>query len=154
MPISVRLILKKGDEQVAISNSVAILRGKFQQSIGLPFADILPESEIEKVLKEEGITDRKRLFCPIVTLWAWLSQVLAPDKSCKKAVSRVISYLVAEGMTPPSTDNSGYCKARQRLPERLIENYKWYNTPGVGRQPGCCFPITHTKRFSNFEFNL
>jgi len=74
---------------MTIGNQVAILRGKFAQSIGLPFAEILTESEIEQALEDEGITYRKRLFCPIVTLWAWISQVLDADKSCKKAVSRI-----------------------------------------------------------------
>jgi len=105
---------------MTIGNPVAILRQKFAQSIGLPFADVLSESDIESALEDEGVTYRKRLFCPIVTLWAWISQVLDKDKSCKKAVSRVISYLVAEGMTPPSTDTGAYCKARARLKERML----------------------------------
>ncbi len=100
---------------MTIGNRVAILRQKFQQSIGLPFAEILCESEIEQALHDEGIIYRKRLFCPIVTLWAWISQVLEKDKSCKKAVSRIVSYLVASGLNPPSTDTGGYCKARARL---------------------------------------
>ena len=105
---------------MTIGNRVAILRYKFAQSIGLSFAEILTESEIEQALQDEGVTYRKRLFCPIVTLWAWISQVLDKDKSCKNALSRVISYVVAEGQTPPSTDTGGYCKARKRLPERLL----------------------------------
>ena len=102
---------------MTLGNGVAILRQKFADSIGLPFAEILCESEIEQALQDEGITYRKRLFCPIVTLWAWTSQVLDLDISCKNALSRVISYVVAEGQTPPSTDNSGYCKARKRIKE-------------------------------------
>ena len=105
---------------MTIGNRVAILRYKFAQSIGLPFGEILTESEIEQALQDEGVTYRKRLFCQIVTLWAWISQVLDKDKSCKNALSRVISYVVAEGQTPPSTDTGGYCKARKRLPERLL----------------------------------
>ena len=105
---------------MTIGNRVAILREKFAQSIGLPFAEILTESEIEQALEDEGVTYRKRLFCPIVTLWAWISQVLDADKSCKKAVSRVVSYLVASGQNPPSTDTGGYCKARARLKERML----------------------------------
>ncbi len=61
-----------------IGNRVAILRQKFAQSIGLPFAEILTESEIEQALQDEGVTYRKRLFCPIVTLWAWTSRVRTP----------------------------------------------------------------------------
>ena len=105
---------------MTIGNRVAILREKFAQSIGLPFAEILTESEIEQSLEDEGVTYRKRLFCPIVTLWAWISQVLDKDKSCKNALSRLISYLVASGQPVPSTDTGGYCKARKRLPERLL----------------------------------
>ena len=105
---------------MTIGNRVAILREKFAQSIGLPFAEILTESEIEQALQDEGVTYRKRLFCPIVTLWAWISQVLEKDKSCKKAVSRIVSYLVASGLNPPSTDTGGYCKARARLKERML----------------------------------
>ena len=33
-----------------IGHRVAILREKFQQSIGLPFTEILPQSQIEKAL--------------------------------------------------------------------------------------------------------
>ena len=105
---------------MTIGNRVAILREKFAQSIGLPFAEILPESEIEQALQDEGVAYRKRLFCPIVTLWAWISQVLDKDKSCKNALSRLISYLVASGQPVPSTDTSAYCKARKRIRERLL----------------------------------
>ena len=42
-----------------IGNRVAILRQKFAQSIGLPFAEILTESEIEQALQDEGVTYRK-----------------------------------------------------------------------------------------------
>ncbi len=108
---------------MTVGNCVAMLRQKFVASIGLPFAEILSESDIELSLEDEGITYRKRLFCPIITLWAWTSQVLDKDKSCKNALSRVISYLVAEGQAPPTTDNSGYCKARQRIKEEFLSYF-------------------------------
>ena len=120
---------------MTIGNPVAILREKFAQSIGLPFADVLCESDIESALEDEGVTYRKRLFCPIVTLWAWLSQVLDKDKSCKNALSRVISYLVAEGQTLPSTDNSGYCKARKRLTECLLVRFMRKSGKHLHEQP-------------------
>ena len=63
---------------MTVGNCVAILRQKFVASIGLPFAEILSESEIEQALEDEGITYRKRLFCPIVPLWAWTSRVRTP----------------------------------------------------------------------------
>lgn len=104
-----------------VPNRVKILKDKFTQSLGLPFQELLPESEIQKIIDELQIKYRCRLFDPFVTLWAFLSQVLDVDKSCHNAVSRVIAYLVNEGVEIPSTDTSGYCQARARLPEKLLE---------------------------------
>jgi hypothetical protein len=100
---------------------VKILKEKFSTSWGLPFEELLPESAIEQVIEELKIKYRRRLFDPIVTLWAFLSQVLDVDKSCHNATSRVISYLVGESQEIPSTDTSAYCQARSRLPEKLLE---------------------------------
>lgn len=104
-----------------VPNRVKILKDKFTQSLGLPFQELLPESEIQKIIEELQIKYRCRLFDPFVTLWAFLSQVLDVDKSCHNAVSRVIAYLVNEGGKIPSTDSSAYCQARSRLPEKLLE---------------------------------
>ncbi len=103
-----------------MTNRVKILKEKFKQSLGLPFQNLLPETEIQKVLDELKIKYRQRLFDPFVTLWAFLSQVLESDKSCHNVVSRVISYLVDEKVELPSTDSSAYCQARSRLPEELL----------------------------------
>jgi hypothetical protein len=56
----------------------------------------LPESTIIEILKAEKIEYRDRLFNPIVTLWAFLSQVLDSDKSCSNAVSRIVTGCVAK----------------------------------------------------------
>lgn len=58
-----------------------ILKQQFQLSLGLPWNNILPESRFEELLEEEEISDRTRVYTPIVTLWAMLYQVLSPDKS-------------------------------------------------------------------------
>ena len=55
---------------------------------------------------------------PMVTLWAFLSQVLCPDHSCRAAVARLIATLTARGQAPCSPETGPYCKARQRLPGR------------------------------------
>lgn len=107
-------------KRFSVGSSVAILREKLANSIGLPFAGLLNESFLESVLAEEKTKYRKRLFCPMVTLWAWLSQVLDSDKSCKNVVSRMISYLIAAGKEPPSTNTSAYCQGRARLRESLL----------------------------------
>jgi len=51
----------------------------------------------------------------MVTLWAWLCQVVDADKSCKNALSRVIAYWVSQGQAAPSTRTAAYCQARKRL---------------------------------------
>jgi hypothetical protein len=106
---------------------VQILKDKFMITVGLPFKDLLPETLIIQILNELGHKYKSRLFDPIVTLWAFLSQVLDVDKSCHNAVSRVIAYLVGEGVELPSTSTSAYCQARIRLPEKLLEKL-FYHT--------------------------
>ena len=104
-----------------MTNRVTILKDKFNQSLGLPFKELLPESVIGQALWELKIKYKRRLFDPFVTLWAFLSQVLDTDKSCHNAVSRIIAYLSSEGGEIPSTDTSAYCQARSRLPENFLE---------------------------------
>lgn len=100
---------------------VQILKDKFNQSLGLPFRELLPEFTIGQALEELNIKYKRRLFDPFITLWAFLSQVLDADKSCHNAVSKIIAYLTGEGVEIPSTDTSAYCQARLRLPEELLE---------------------------------
>ncbi|AVZ31725.1 IS4 family transposase [Nodularia spumigena] len=113
-----------------ISKSVKILKQKFTHSLGLPIHQLLPSEVIQEELAQLNIKYRQRLFDPICTLWAFLSQVLDVDKSCHNAVSRVIAYLVGSGVELPSTDTSAYCQARQRLPEELIQ--KLFGKVAVG----------------------
>ena len=102
------------------SENVSILRDKLSNSVGLPFGEVLSEATIEQVLKDAGMSYRKRLFCPIVTIWTWVCQVLSKDKSCKNAVSNVISHLSSSDVEPPSTRTGAYCKARKRLKESVL----------------------------------
>lgn len=74
-------------------NRAEILKQKFSQSLGLPFRKLLPESEIEQVLVEEKVQYRNCVFTPAVTLWAFLSQVLEPDKS-REQCCQSCDYLV------------------------------------------------------------
>ena len=94
---------------------VAALRRCFFDSIGQPVAPLLSEEVLQETLQMEKVSYRKRLFCPMVTLWAWLSQILDRDKSCKNALSRIIAYLVSAGQAVPWTHTAAYCRARKRL---------------------------------------
>lgn len=110
-----------------IGHSVKQLRQKFSHSVGLPIRDALPASAIEGVLHAEGITYRRCLLDPVVTIWAFLSQVLDTDRCCRKALSRVWAYLAEAdpetvGFDPEEeADTGAYCKARQRLSEAVLQ---------------------------------
>ena len=94
---------------------VTILKEKLSNSIGFPLSDILTETMIQQALKDEQMTYRERLYTPTITLWTWICQVLNKDKSCKNAVSIIISYVTAHKEKTPSPDIGAYCKARKRL---------------------------------------
>jgi hypothetical protein len=88
---------------------------------GLPFRELLDENRLIATLQAAGIKFRDRVYNPMVTLCAFLSQVMASDNpSCENAVSRVLVDRVRRGLKACSTDSSSYCTARQRLPEEVV----------------------------------
>jgi putative transposase len=98
--------------------------GPFLLDEGLPFASVLPAAVVEQAFVDEGVhfgTRENTVFTPTVTLWAWLSQVLEKDKSCRGAVTRVLSLRVADGHAPCSEDTAAYCRARAKLPAAVLE---------------------------------
>ncbi len=86
----------------------------------LPYQDLLDGDLVESALAEEPFEFRVRTYTPLITLWTFLTQVLDPDHSCRKAVSSLIAFLVARGEAPVSPDTGNYCKARKRLPLSFI----------------------------------
>lgn len=100
----------------------------FSRHEGLPFADLLSESVINKIAEEVGVDVAKEeedgiLYTTPVTLWAFLSQMLFKDeqRSCVAAVARVITLCIALNREPPSPDTGTYCRARARLPVALVQ---------------------------------
>ena len=93
-----------------------VLRSFLQHS-GLPFAEALSEETIQQAFADEGVNfaqDKKDVYTPALTLWAFLSQVLfkGEQRSCLAAVSRVVVLLVALGREPCSGNTGAYCRAR------------------------------------------
>ena len=86
----------------------------------LCFKRLLPKNQIEAAIERHQIHFRERLYTPLVTIWTFLYQVLAPDQSCRAAVARLLAYLCVGGHNPGSPKTDPYCKARQRLPEELV----------------------------------
>jgi putative transposase len=91
---------------------------------GLPFANVLSTAFVAQVLANEDVVfgdTEQSVFTAAVTLWAWLSQVLETDKSCRAAVSRVLAMRVAGGLEPCSQDTAAYCRARAKLPASALK---------------------------------
>ena len=104
-----------------MSNRAKILKQKFNQSLGLPLEKLMPSARLDEILEEEKVKYRNSVYTPIVTIWAMVSQVLSPDKSLKNGVKQIISWLAAAGVESPSNDTGAYSKARQRLPEKVLQ---------------------------------
>lgn len=101
------------------SDFVAV-RDTFANDDGLPFGRLLSREYVLSVLAAEGHEYRNRVFCPLVTLWGWLSQSLSQDKSLNEAVSRILAHRVATGLPACSASSAGYAKARTRFPESVM----------------------------------
>ena len=89
-----------------------VIRDKFANDTGLPFGRILTREYVLGILEAEGHEYRQRVFCPLVTLWAWLSQCLSQDKSLNEAVSRILAHRVATGLTACSASSASYSDAQ------------------------------------------
>src|SRR4051794_18368955 len=102
------------------ARQIRTLRTQFALADGLPFADVLPAQRLEGALQEENACWREKVYTPLVILWAFLSQVISPDGSCRAAVARVLAWLVSQGEAACTPKTDPYCKARQRLPQSLL----------------------------------
>lgn len=118
-------------------NSSDILKQQLFKSLGMPWQDLMPASFMERMIDEEGIRYRKRVYTPIVTLWAMLYQVLCTDGSLRDTVKWLRKCLLVAGQTPPSSHTGAYSKARTRLSsgllQRLIpESARAIGAPSIG----------------------
>jgi hypothetical protein len=110
------------------------LRGKIR-AVGAGLLDgdgaglrgLLSPQCVQEAVKVEQVGFRHCLFTPLVTLWTFLAQVLSADGSCRAAMARLLASLAARSKDPAAdedffdSDTGPYCKARKRLPERLVE---------------------------------
>jgi DDE family transposase len=103
-----------------LRQQVRFLRRQYLQDGTLPFSDILTDDLIGQALAAvEGVW-KDRIYTPLITLWVFLSQVLSPDHSCRRAVARLIAHRLSQGQPPCSLETGAYCQARMRLPEKFF----------------------------------
>ena len=86
----------------------------------LYFATLLPQDRILKAFGAARAAWQGWVYTPAVTVWAFLSQCLSPDHSCRDAVARLIAWRVAQGLSPCSADTGAYSTARSDLPEEAL----------------------------------
>ena len=86
----------------------------------LCFTRLLPKERVEAALERHQVRYRQRLYTPLLTIWTFLYQVLASDQSCRAAVARLLAFLSVGGEDSGRAKTDPYCKARQRLPEKLL----------------------------------
>jgi len=98
------------------------LKRQFLQDNSLQFGDVLSESIVATALTENAVDWIDRIYSPLMTLWAFLGQVLSQDHSCRAAVARLIAYRISRGQPSCSAETGAYCQARKRLPEKFFSD--------------------------------
>ena len=103
-----------------VSHQVCKFKNSIFQFSHLPFTDILSTNTLEQIT-EHSANSRDRIFTPLVTLKAFIFQVLSTDGSCRQAVSHVLSERLYSGCPANSIKTGAYCKARKRLPYHQLK---------------------------------
>lgn len=119
--------------RTALAQLQSLLRG-FLQEGSCPFGSVLTVKDIVDLISQECVETGERLFTPLVTLCTFLSQIHSDDPSCRAAVARLNALRVAQGLRPGSPLTGGYCKARHRLPESLLQRLLWLSGQRLQQQ--------------------
>ena len=101
-------------------SNFSLILTSFLQNESLPFAEVLPEETIQRIVDDERASfanEPDAVYTPAITLWAFLSQVLfkGEQRSCIAAVARVVVLLVTLERGPCSDNTGAYCRARAKL---------------------------------------
>jgi len=110
----------KQDTQGRVARQVRRTRQELLEDQDLCLGRLLPAAQVQEALQRHKVHFRKRTYTPLVTLWAFLYQVLSTDQACRAAVARLLAFLGLHDSGPLRPHDGPYCKARQRLPEGLV----------------------------------
>ena len=92
---------------------------------GLPFANVLSAERIERIFAKHGnLFGMKDVYSTVVTLWAFLGQVLRDGKeaSCQSAVANIVTYQQQAELPAPTADTGDFCRARAKLSEAALHD--------------------------------
>jgi Transposase DDE domain len=98
------------------------------------FTKLLPQEQVEAALERHQVHYRERLYTPLVTIWTFLYQVLASDQSCRAAVARRLACWCVGNKEVGSAKTGPYCKARERLPEKLLADLARHSGADLQRE--------------------
>jgi hypothetical protein len=99
-----------------VENRIEQLMAADQMRLSKVFTD----QDIHQLCKELEIDFRERDYTPAVTLGLFVAQMLSRGDACSTVTARFNRERKREGLSPLSEDGSTYCKARARLPVKLI----------------------------------
>jgi putative transposase len=107
----------------------------FAQDQDLPLAEVLSEADVVRIFAEEKVsfgTLAHSFWTPALTLWAFLWQVISPDKSCRQVVANVLlSFALSH--EPEDIDTGLYCRARAKLPSAVLRRLALHVGHGLER---------------------
>jgi len=103
----------KNSSRLSLRLQIRSFKNTFFQSSDLPFQGLLPDDLINTIHRSGDV--RSTIFTPLVTLRAFLFQVLSSTGACKEAVSHILIERVGLNFSANSMNTGPYCKARARL---------------------------------------
>jgi len=107
----------------------------FAQDQDLPLAEVLSEADVVRIFAEEKVSFGKlahSFWTPAITLWAFLWQVISPDKSCRQVVANVLMSF-ALSQEAEDIDTGLYCRARAKLPAAVFRRLTLHVGHGLER---------------------
>jgi putative transposase len=131
----------------------------FLSQPGLPFAQVLSAERIERIFaKHDNLFGFSAVYSSMVTLWAFLGQVLSDGKqaSCQAAVAATITYQELLGLPAPTADTGDYCRARAKLSEEALHDLTVEVAAELQEQadPTWLWKGRHAKLVDGFTFTM
>jgi len=110
----------KNSSRLSLQLQIRSFKNTFFQCNDLPFKGLLPDSLINAIHKSGDI--RSTVFTPLITLRAFLFQVLSSTGACKEAVAHILIERLGLDYNANSMNTGPYCKARLRLKLSHLED--------------------------------
>ncbi len=99
--------------RISLHLHIRAVKNTFFQIADLPFKNLLPDSLIQTIHQSGNVRDT--VFTPLITLKAFIFQVLSHTGSCKEAVAHILMERINFDHPANSMNTGAYCKARLRL---------------------------------------